>query len=230
MKQTQRGKPGLQLFTPFLRSESEIRTLKPLSSKMDGRGENQMIFRTNQDNKVYLDRRHLETVERINKLRQDQLKALNPNPNLSMNSLKICEKLTGSFEKIDYGILGNKMRELRFNRSGRESLTNLLNIVNKAAQPTIDGKSIVNSMTTSVTIENKSRENVNSPMTRNLKEVKLYGTTEQITPITVKNSSNSSSNNRTHLNQNKRLNELKEIKEYLSSFEEITNKKTIFYA
>ncbi len=69
--------------------------------------------------------------------------------------------------------------------------------------------------------KNKTASNRNVQLSRNVITSNIYKTTQEITPITMRNTS-SSFIGKSYLNQNKRMNELKYIKDYLNNIEENT--------
>ena len=212
MKESKTGKIGLELFTTFKKSQSKKDIYNSITSQ-------KQIYtnKTRNENTEYLDRRHFETLEKINQMRK-QMYENNSKPNLSMNTLKICENLSNSV-KTDYNLFYQNTKTMTRN-SSKDGLNSLIKLTaNSFLDIKNDKKIITNS---SVNLDNP---NMNNPLTRNLLKSKFNNANKELE--SKKNSlatSNSFSNN-SYKNLFKRINELNNIKDHLMKLEEITEKK-----
>jgi hypothetical protein len=141
-------------------------------------------------------------------------------PNLSVNTLKICERLSDKSDKTFYQTVNqSRTRELD-ELSSREYICNLIKKSSSASKRSKkDQKTNSHSSVREIVNKNNKASNLNVQPSRNIITTNIYKTTQEITPITLRNTS-SSFIGKSYLNQNKRMNELKYIKDYLSNFEE----------
>lgn len=83
----------------------KLDSFRPGSSAQKESLNNSKYSNSSQKGQQYLDRRHFETLERINKLRIEKLKneelELKDKPSISRNSQKICEKLRNQGNLLD---------------------------------------------------------------------------------------------------------------------------------
>ena len=219
MKQSLSGKAGLELFQTFRKNDFKKSQTFDSPSKS-----NVPLVKTksSKENREYLDKRHFETVERIAEMRHQKYSRMVSKPNLSVNTLKICERLSDRFDKTFYQTVNmSRTRELD-EMSSREYICNLIKKSSSASKRSKN--QITNSYSSSLreTVNKKNTaSNRNVQPSRNVISSNIYKTTQEITPITLRNSS-SSFIGKSYLNQNKRMNELKYIKDYLNNFEEHT--------
>lgn len=216
MKQSQSGKAGLELFQPFKKNDFKKYLSFDYSTKS-----NIPLFKTksSKENREYLEKRHFETVEKIAEMRHQKYSSMISKPNLSVNSIKICERLSDKLDKTFYRTVNNSRTKDLEEISSREYICNLIKKSSSTSKRSL-GK-IANSNSSSVheTINKVNTSNRNVHQSRNFITSNIYKTTQEITPITMKNTS-SSFINKSYLNQNKRMNELRYIKDYLNNFEE----------
>jgi hypothetical protein len=219
MKQSLSGKAGLELFQTFRKND-----FKKIQSFDSPSKSNIPLVKTksSRENREYLDKRHFETVERIAEMRHQKYSSMVSKPNLSVNTLKICERLSDRFDKTFYQTVNNSRTRELDEMSSREYICKMIKKSSSASKRSKDQKTNSYSSSLRETVnKNKTASNRNVQLSRNVITSNIYKTTQEITPITMRNTS-SSFIGKSYLNQNKRMNELKYIKDYLNNIEENT--------
>lgn len=209
MKNNASGRAGLHLFTPFKKSDIMHKVLQ--TSK-----KNIPAFNSNKDSKSYLEKRHLETVQKITEMRVQKNSSSNKKTSLTKKIRKPSNsKNSNSNKKIEYTPLKSKLKNIQHKVSSPNSFTEFKSNFTLKSTTRSDNHPMSNfhSEKKSSAIDQKIYSSTDH-MTRNIQTTNL-SKTQEITPITIKNTSSSFINKSAF----KRLKELEEFKQYLSTFQ-----------